>query len=142
MKDEYDSPVVRLAEWVVDGDEAHIVRSLGVRVILHYSPEGNPTMHVEEAPGTPPDEEVRADKMMWEWNRAVLKQVSKGTDRRVRVLEDALRKVETAHFGQLCALCLGGEAPSLHTDDCPVGIALSESADPPINPKGERVDSL
>lgn len=48
---------------------------------------------------------------------------------RVRELEAALRKVETAHFGQWCALCLGGEAPALHKDDCPVGRALLTTED-------------
>jgi hypothetical protein len=43
---------------------------------------------------------------------------------RIAALEAALRKVETAHFGQWCSLCLGGDAPALHRDDCPVGRVL------------------
>jgi len=69
------SAFVPLAYWEGEGDDAHIVRSQGLRVILHYH-EGRPTMYVNRRSKrnlTEADE--YEDDWMMRWNRAVLEQI-------------------------------------------------------------------
>lgn len=72
------SAIVPLAYWSGEGPDAHIVRSQGLRVVLHYSPEGNPTMYVDRPPRRVPTkaDEYEDDLMMF-WNRAMLAQIRK-----------------------------------------------------------------
>ena len=68
--------LVSLAYWSGDGEGAHIVRSHGVRVVLFYTPDGHPTMHVDRRDGTKPSEATEyEDDMMMRWNQAVYDQV-------------------------------------------------------------------
>ena len=74
------SPIVTLSYWSGEGDDARIVRTQGLRVVLHYTPEGRPAMYVDRPEGTRPSEVTEyEDDLMMLWNRAVLEQVKSGT---------------------------------------------------------------
>lgn len=70
------SAIVPMKYWDGEGADAHVVRTHGVRVVLFYTPEGNPAMVVDRPEGWKPDEASEyEDDLMMLWNRAVLEQV-------------------------------------------------------------------
>lgn len=72
--------IVPMNYWNGEGVDAHIVHAQGVRVLLFYTREGNPTMVVDRPPRRKPTEaDEYEDDLMMRWNRAVLDQIRKGT---------------------------------------------------------------